>query len=124
GRWRLMRQLLTESLMLAAMGCTAGLVLSAWGLSLVSTAIPTSLQQVKDVRMDWTVLGFAVATSLLTGTLCGLMPAIRTFKTNLNDILKEGGKGTASGGSSKAKSLLVITEIALSLVLLVGAGLL
>jgi putative ABC transport system permease protein len=121
-RWRIMRQLLIESLLLASAGGVLGFVLSIWALRLLLTAIPGDLPFWMNFNLDWRVLGFTLAITLLTGLIFGAMPALQTSRVDLNDTLKEGGRGN-SGVRSRARSLLVVSEIAMSLVLLVGAGL-
>jgi putative ABC transport system permease protein len=128
-RWRLVRQLLTESLLLALAGGTLGLLLSAWGVEFISKSIPPTFTQFipgwKNLRIDSTVLLFTLAASVLTGVLFGIVPALQATRTNLNESLKEGGQKGMSGGlrRNRMRSLLVVSEMALSLVLLAGAGL-
>ncbi|HEX5603858.1 MAG TPA: ABC transporter permease [Pyrinomonadaceae bacterium] len=121
-RWRIMRQLLVESLLLALVGGVVGFFLSIWALRLLLTAIPGQIPFWMNFGIDLRVLGFTAAITLLTGLLFGVAPALQTSRVDLNDTLKEGGRG-ASGVRSRARSLLVVAEIALSLVVLVGAGL-
>ena len=124
-RWRVIRQLLTESALLAILGGAAGLLLAMWGTDLLKLLSPEDLPRVKEIGLDWRVLGFTMFVSLLTGLIFGLAPALRAAKINLNETLKEGGR---SGGESirrnRFRSALVISEIALALVLLIGAALL
>ncbi|HEU4834985.1 MAG TPA: ABC transporter permease [Pyrinomonadaceae bacterium] len=121
-RWRIMRQLLVESLLLALVGGVVGFVLSIWALRLLLTAIPGQLPFWMNFGIDLRVLGFTAAITLLTGLLFGAAPALQNSRVDLNDTLKEGGRG-GSGVRSRARNLLVVAEIALSLVVLVGAGL-
>jgi putative ABC transport system permease protein len=121
-RWRIMRQLLVESLLLALVGGVVGFFLSIWALQLLLTAIPGQIPFWMNFGIDLRVLGFTAGITLLTGLLFGAAPALHTSRVDLNDTLKEGGRG-ASGVRSRARSLLVVAEIALSLVVLVGAGL-
>jgi putative ABC transport system permease protein len=121
-RWRIMRQLLVESLVLSLIGGVVGFVLSIWALRLLLTAIPGELPFWMNFGIDLRVLGFTAAITLLTGLLFGAAPALQTSRVDLNDTLKEGGRGS-SGVRSRVRSLLVVAEIALSLVVLVGAGL-
>jgi putative ABC transport system permease protein len=125
GRMRVVRQLLTESLLLALMGGALGLLVAFWGCSSINGFLVETGLQVPPSSIDGRVLAFAFLVSLLTGVLFGLIPALESSRVNLNHALKEAGR-TASSGSShhRFKSLLVILEVALSLVLLVGAGLL
>jgi putative ABC transport system permease protein len=122
GRWRIVRQLLIESMLLAVVGGVLGFVLSSWALRLLLTAIPIDLPFWMNFNLDLRVLGFTLAITLLTGLIFGAVPALQTSRIDLNDTLKEGGRGN-SGARSRARSLLVVSEIAMSLVLLVGAGL-
>jgi putative ABC transport system permease protein len=122
GRWRIMRQLLLESLLLALAGGALGFALSLCALHLLLTAIPIELPFWMNFGIDLRVLGFTTGITLLTAILFGLFPALQTSRIDLNDTLKEGGRGSG-GVRNRARSLLVVTEIALSLVLLVGAGL-
>ena len=121
-RWRIMHQLLVESLLLALVGGVVGFFLSIWALRLLLTAIPIQLPFWMNFGIDLRVLGFTAAITLLTGLIFGAAPALQTSRVDLNDTLKEGGRGS-SGVRGRARSLLVVTEIALSLVVLVGAGL-
>lgn len=121
-RWRIMRQLLIESLLLALAGGVLGFALSLLALHLLLTAIPIELPFWMDFGIDLRVLVFTVGITLLTGAIFGAVPALQTSRVDLNDTLKEGGRGTG-GFRGRSRSLLVVTEIALSLVLLVGAGL-
>ena len=122
-RWRVVRQLLTESVLLAVVGGGAGLLLAAWGVKSLLALAPEDLPRVKDVALDGRVLGFTLLVTLITGIIFGLAPALQASRPNLNETLKEGGRGT-TGGHHRVRSSLVITEVALALVLLVGAGLL
>ncbi|HKZ01224.1 MAG TPA: ABC transporter permease, partial [Pyrinomonadaceae bacterium] len=123
GRWRIIRQLLVESLLLSAAGGALGLALSLWALRLLLTAIPIQLPFWMNFALDFRVLGFTVAVTLLTGLVFGAAPALQTSRVDLNNTLKEGGRGAHTSTRGRSRSLLVVTEIALSLVLLVGAGL-
>lgn len=126
GRLRLARQLMTESLLLALIGGTVGAALSVWGVSILVSIAPANLPRVKEVSLDAPVLGFTLLASLATGLVFGLAPSLAVSRTDLNETLKEGGRGTASTGPRRAllRRALVVAEIALSLVLLVSAGLL
>jgi predicted permease len=121
-RWRIVRQLLIESLILATTGGVLGFALALWALHLLLNAIPIQLPFWMDFGIDLRVLAFSIGITLLTGLIFGAVPALQTSRVDLNDTLKEGGRG-AIGFSGRSRSMLVITEIALSLVLLVGAGL-
>ncbi|MEK6289031.1 MAG: ABC transporter permease [Acidobacteriota bacterium] len=125
-RLRLARQLLTESVLLALVGGMLGVLLSVWGINLLVAAAPPTIPRVKEVRLDLWVLGFTFLISLLTGIVFGLAPSLQVSRTDLNETLKEGGRGTTATNPHRAllRKGLVIAEIALSLVLLVSAGLL
>ncbi len=118
------RQLLTESLLLALAGGLAGVLLAAWCTSALAALVPKEIPRVNEVRMDPTVLLFCLAASLLTGVLFGLMPALRASRVDLNDALKDLGKTTAGRARQGLRNLLVAAEIAAAFVLVVGAGLL
>jgi putative ABC transport system permease protein len=121
-RWRIVRQVMIESLLLAVIGGALGFVLSLWALRLLLTSIPIQLPFWMNFGVDLRVLGFTVGITLLTALIFGAVPAFQTSRVDLNDTLKEGGRGSI-GFRARSRSLLVVTEIALSLVLLVGAGL-
>jgi putative ABC transport system permease protein len=121
---RLTRQLLTESVLLAAIGGLLGLLLARWGVKLLLELGPGNLPRFEEIAIDGRVLGFTCLISLASGILFGLVPAVQSGRSDLNKSLKEGGRNAADGqGRSRARSILVVAEIALSVVLLAGAGL-
>ena len=124
-RWRLIRQFLTESLLLAAIGGVVGLVIAYGGLFLLRAFIPENISQAKQISIDLKVLGFTFLVSMITGVIFGLAPALQAVRFNQTETLKEGGRDSATGsGGKRIRSLLVMAEVAVSLVLLIGAGLL
>ncbi len=122
GKSRLIRQLLTESILLGVVGGACGLLLATWGTRAALKALPDALPRSGEVGIDLRVLAFTASIALLAGILFGLVPALKISRTNPHDSLKEGGRG-ASGARKGAHGILVVVEIALALVLLVGAGL-
>ena len=124
-RSRIIRQFLTENLMLALAGGVAGLLLSFWGIDLLRAFGPDEVPRLQDVTVDRWVLGWTALISLGSGILFGLAPAWHGTRTDLNTALKEGGRAaTESPGARRVRSFLVVTEIALAMMLLIGAGLL
>lgn len=127
GRGDVIRQLLAENMVLAIAAGVLGVLFAAWGLSTILAAIPetmsVSMPRREAIQLDGTVLGFAFLLSLGTAALFGLTPALRSSRFDLVEALKEGGRGTRGGGG-KLRNALVVGEIALSLMLLAGAGLL
>jgi predicted permease len=123
GRLRILRQLFTESAVLALAGGVIGLLLAVWGTNVLASYIPEGIPRMSELRVDTSVLAFTFGASLLTGVFFGLAPALQSAKTNLTKTLKEGERNS-SPGHNRAGKLLVISEVALTLVLLVGAGLL
>jgi predicted permease len=121
-RGRIVRQLLTESMLLALAGGGLGLLLAAWGTKVALRNLPSALPRANEIGLDLRVLLFTMGASLLCGILFGLVPALRTSKPNLHDTLKEGGRG-ASGGKHRAQGVFVVSEMAMALVLLIAAGL-
>jgi predicted permease len=119
---RVIRQLLTESMLLAVAGGALGLLFAAWGTSSALSILPSTLPRANDVRMDPRVLLFTLIVSLLSGILFGLAPAFKTSHPDLHEALKEGGRG-ASGARYRTQGIFVIVEMALAVVLLIGAGL-
>jgi len=124
-RLRLVRQFLTESVLLSLLGGVVGLIIAYTGLILLRAFIPEDISQARDISIDLKVLGFTLFVSVATGVIFGLAPVIQAVRFNQNETLKEGGRDAATGGSGKRlRSLLVTAEVAISLVLLIGAGLL
>jgi putative ABC transport system permease protein len=124
-RERLLRQLLTESALLALAGGVAGLLLASGGIALLRAWNPGELPRMAEIQLDGHVLAFTLTLSLLTGILFGLAPAMQSSRTDLSAALKQGGRSASAGAARhRTHSLLVISELALSLILLVGAGLL
>ncbi len=123
GRRRLMQQLLTENLLLSFVGCGFGLILAIWGTRLFALTIPDSFPDLlRHIPVDTCVLGFAIAASVASSLVFGLLPAVRASRTDLNEVLKEGTRGSTGKGTG-SRSALLVAEVALSMVLLVGAGL-
>jgi putative ABC transport system permease protein len=123
-RLRVVRQLLTESAALSALGGAFGLLLSSWGIHLLISTSPATVPRVDEIGIDGRVLGFTLLVSLFTGIVFGLAPALQISRTDVTESLKDGGTGFVRGFRHRLRSLLVVAEIALALVLLAGAGLL
>ncbi|HJU65644.1 MAG TPA: ABC transporter permease, partial [Gemmatimonadaceae bacterium] len=125
GRARLVRQLITESTLLSLLGGAAGLVLATWGTRALVGIAPRNIPRLHAVGVDTRVLLFTLAIALGTGILFGLIPAMHVARSDLNRTLKEGGRGARGrSGSARTRSLLVVSEMALAVMLLAGAGLL
>ncbi|HET6890400.1 MAG TPA: ABC transporter permease [Pyrinomonadaceae bacterium] len=124
GRLRIVRQMITESVLLALVGGTLGTLFAIWGVNFLVTLSADSIPLTAQVNIDTTVLGFTLLISLFTGVLFGLAPALRTMKLNLIESLKEGGRGSEGAPGNRTRSVLVVIESAVAVVLLVGAGLL
>jgi putative ABC transport system permease protein len=124
-RWRIVRQLLTESLLLSALGGGLGLLVAVWGTRALMAIGPPSLTSLRDVGVNIPVLLFTLGIAVITGIVFGLVPAFEASRFNVNDSLKEGGKNIGgSAGAQRFRSVFVVTQVALALLLLVGAGLL
>ncbi len=125
GRGRQIRQALTESALLSALGGLAGLLLAKWGTTLLLSLKPVALERFSGIQMDWRVLGFVLGVSALTGIVFGLWPAWAAGRASVAETLKESGRSATAGRSGRQlRQLLVTAEIALALILLTGAGLL
>jgi putative ABC transport system permease protein len=123
-RGRVVRQLLTEALLLSITAAVTGTLLSFWGINAMLSLSGTNLPRAYEIGVDLRVLGFTVAIALVTSVIFGLTPALQASKINLSESLKEGARALSSGQrSNHVRNLLVISEVALSLVLLIGAGL-
>jgi len=127
-RWRVVRQLLTESVLLSLAGGVVGLLLAYWGTTALVSMLPpnqiSALPFLQTLKIDVRMLAFSFGLSVLTGIIFGLAPALQSSRLELNGVLKEGGRNTSGGVSQRLRSGLVMTEIALAVVLLVGAGML
>ena len=121
-RWRVARQLLTESVALGIAGGALGACVAAWGTQAAIRLLPETLPRAEDVGLDGHVLTFTIAISVLAGVVFGLVPALKMSRSGVQETLKEGGRG-ASAGRQRAQSVFVVGEMALALVLLTGAGL-
>jgi len=124
GRWRLMRQFLTESVLLALLGGAAGLLVARWTLQALSTLASGYLARSGEVGLDWKVLAFTAALAVLTGVVAGLAPAFHVSRADVQETLKESGNSGSSARGTWLRSGLAVAEVAAALVLLVGAGLL
>ena len=125
GKARLLRQLLTESVLMALLGGSLGLVLASWGKDLLVAFISPNLPTLNPIRLDYRVLGFNLGLAVLTGIAFGFAPALQSAKVPLNETLKEAGRSATGGRAGhRLRSLLVVFEVALAMVLLIGAGLL
>ncbi|MGH9711547.1 MAG: ABC transporter permease, partial [Candidatus Acidiferrales bacterium] len=127
-RWRVVRQLLTESVILALAGAAAGLLLAQWAVSLIVEKMPPELAQYiagwNRIALDWRAVVYTVAIAVVAGIIAGLAPAMGHSRPDLSDALKEGGRGGSGRASHRLRGVLVVAEVAASLVLLVAAGLL
>ena len=124
GRGRLIRQLLTESVLLAAPGGLLGFVIAFVAVRMLRVFGPANIPRLQEVGPDWRVIAFTSFVTLLTGIVFGLAPALRASRVDLHETLKEGGRGLTGHGARRLRQLLVVAEVALALVLLAGAGLL
>ncbi|MFZ0466879.1 MAG: FtsX-like permease family protein, partial [Candidatus Acidiferrales bacterium] len=127
-RWRVVRQLLTESVILALTGAAAGLLLADWAVGLTVSYIPPEISQYiagwNRIALDWRAVAYTVAIAVIAGVLAGLAPALGSSRPDIVGMLKEGGRGGPGRSSHRLRAVLVVAEVAASMVLLVGAGLL
>src|SRR5829696_5770499 len=124
-RWRVIRQLFTESTILALAGGAGGLLIAFWGLAAITKLLPADFPRLNEIHMDWRVLAFTFAASVLTGILFGLAPALQISRPDVQETIRETGRGTAGSlRQSRFRQALIVGEVALSVVLLAGAGLL
>lgn len=124
-RWRVVRQLLTESLVLSLAGGILGLLLAWWGTEVLIRLIPEDVPRLSEIRIDRLVFGFTLVMSAVTGIVFGLVPALQASKVELTEAMKEGGRAAGTGGArGRLRNSLVVAEIAIAMVLLVSAGLL
>src|ERR1700730_6837962 len=121
-RGRVLRQLLTESILLGLIGGSAGVIFAAWGVAFLLALGPADIRSFRDIGLDYQVLGFSLVVSILTGVIFGLIPAVYTSFFRPNDTLVQSGRG-GTPSHSRGRAILITTEIALSLLLLIGAGL-
>jgi putative ABC transport system permease protein len=125
GRGRLARQLLTESALLALLGGAVGLLVAAWSVDVLVAARPSTLPRLHEIRLDLQVVLFTALVSAAAGVLCGLLPALQAGRPDLAELLREAGPGASPGrGRARLRAALVVSQVALALVLLAGAGLL
>jgi putative ABC transport system permease protein len=122
GRSRIIQQLLTESLVLSLIGGAVGVVIANWSLRFFVALAPGSIPRLDQVSIDVPVLAFSAAVSVMSGVIFGLAPALQTRRVDLNSRLKDSDRGNTSGSSRRLRNALIVSEIALSLILLVGAG--
>jgi putative ABC transport system permease protein len=121
-RWRIIRQLITESLLLALIAGVCGTLVASWGVRALVALSPADVIRLTAVHIDWSVLAFTLGTSIATSVFCGLIPAIHASRVNLIDVVKQGAR-SVGGRAVRTRGILVAAEIALAVVLLTGAGL-
>jgi putative ABC transport system permease protein len=123
-RWRILRQLITESVLLSVLGGALGLAVAVYGLSVLKGTIPPDTPRLADVTLDGHVLAFTALLAVLTGVIFGLVPALGASKVDMTETLKSGGQRSATGGNHRASKMLVVGEVAVSMILVIAAGLL
>jgi putative ABC transport system permease protein len=123
-RGRILRQLITESVLLSVLGAALGLGVAAGGLSVLKATLPPDTPRLTDVALDGQVLAFTALLAILTGVIFGLVPALGASKVDITATLKSGGQRTATGGNHRASKMLVVGEVAVSMILVIAAGLL
>jgi putative ABC transport system permease protein len=123
-RGRVIRQLLTESVLLSLLGGTLGILLAMWGIAILVSLLPEEIPRLNSIGIDLHVLSFSLGLSMLTGMLFGLAPALQGSKVDLQTALKEGGRTSTTGMGGRLRSLLIVMEVGLALMLVIGAGLL
>ena len=123
-RWRLIRQLLTESLLISVAGAVIGTLLAAWAVDLVVSFGPHGLPRLTEIAVNGRILLFAALLAIATGVLFGLVPALHATRGDVTPALRDGQRGSSHGGTARTRSLVIVIEMALAMVLLVGAGLL
>jgi putative ABC transport system permease protein len=124
-RWRVVRQLLTESTLMALVGGLFGLLIAFWGVALITRLLPTNFPRLQEIHIDLRVLAFTFAASVLTGILFGLAPSFQFLRGDVQESMKETSRGASAGpGRSRLRQVLIVSEVALCVVLLAGAGLL
>ena len=123
-RWRILRQLITESVLLSLLGGALGIVVAMGGLSILKASLPPDTPRLADVALDGQVLAFTAVLAILTGVIFGLVPALGASKVDMTATLKSGGQRSATGGNHRASKLLVVGEVAVSMILVIAAGLL
>jgi putative ABC transport system permease protein len=124
-RGRMVRQLLTESMLLSIIGGAAGIATAVGTLDFILRFVPSSVPRLNEVRIDWVVLAFALLMSILTGLVCGLVPAFHSAKVALSSAIREGGRGSGYGTKTgRLRDVLIVAELAFAVILMVGAGLL
>ena len=124
GRWRLVRQLMVESVVLSVAGAVLAIVLAWWGIGVLKSSMPEGVPRISTIALDLRVLGAAAAMSLITGALFGIFPALQLSRPDLTNALKDGARGASTGGArQRTRNALVVAEVALAVILLVGAAL-